>query len=79
MTDGQKHIPIRTCVICRRRFAKSDLLRYVSPPGEPIGDPVADEAQTQPGRGYYVCSSEQCRQRFPKFRGWRRKCKGVHA
>lgn len=74
-----KHIPLRTCVICRRRFAKRELLRYV-PPTDAAGagaTPVPDERQVLPGRGFYVCDSPECRERFRKFGGWRRKRKGV--
>ncbi|ABM29448.1 hypothetical protein DDE01_21090 [Desulfovibrio desulfuricans] len=71
----ERHQPIRMCVICRRRFAKHELLRYVCPAEGAA--PVADERQVLPGRGWYVCGDPACRERLRKFGGWRRKRKGV--
>lgn len=81
--------PARMCVICRRRFAKSQLLRHVlapaalnGPDGETRADAgksglEADEAQARPGRGWYVCSDPECREKFLKLGRVRRKRKGV--
>lgn len=71
----ERHQPLRMCVICRRRFAKQELLRYVCPTQE--AEPVADVRQVHPGRGWYVCGDPNCQERFAKFGGWRRKRKGV--
>lgn len=76
------------CVICRRRFAKSQLLRHVlapaiaetedeTRPDEGKSGLEADEAQARPGRGWYVCSAPQCREKFMKLGRVRRKRKGV--
>lgn len=76
------------CVICRRRFAKSQLSRHVLAPAsaETEGETragvgksglEADEAQARPGRGWYVCSDPQCREKFLKLGRVRRKRKGV--
>ena len=35
-----------------------------------------DESQTQPGRGWYVCSETACREKFRRFRTGGRKRKG---
>ncbi len=61
--------PERMCVVCRRRFPKESLERYVRPQGAMDRDatPVHDPAQTMPGRGYYVCGQARCRERFPKM------------
>ena len=60
------------CVICRQRFAKSQLLRYVpAMEGSATGNGLeADASQTKPGRGWYVCSDPKCQERFAgkKFR-----------
>ncbi|MFE0424682.1 YlxR family protein [Streptomyces sp. NPDC058953] len=48
--------PERTCVGCRKRAAKSDLLRIVR-----IGDEcVPDDRGTLPGRGAYVHPAVVC-------------------
>ncbi|MFO7816652.1 MAG: YlxR family protein [Thermodesulfobacteriota bacterium] len=70
-----KHVPIRTCVICRNKFFKYELLRYTCPE-EDQSELVYDPGHKLPGRGFYLCGSESCRKKMAKFRGWRKKCKG---
>ncbi|MFP4071080.1 MAG: YlxR family protein [Desulfovibrionales bacterium] len=65
------------CVICRDRFPKNELTRYVCPPPGGIRSLVIDDAGKTDGRGFYLCSREACRTRLPKFKGWVSKCKGV--
>ena len=68
------HVPTRMCAICRRRMPKQELVRHVlSPQG---GEFLVDESQTQPGRGWYVCSETACREKFRRFRTGGRKRKG---
>lgn len=76
----EKRVPIRTCVICRKRRPKQELARHVCPvtSGQARETKLLpDPGQILPGRGFYVCSSEPCATRFASFRGWRAKCKGV--
>ncbi|MEV7727644.1 YlxR family protein [Streptomyces sp. NPDC101733] len=60
--------PERTCVGCRERAAKSDLLRIVAIEDECVPDPRG----TLPGRGAYVHPAEVCldqavrRRAFPR-------------
>ncbi len=68
------HEPIRMCAVCRRRAPKRELTRYVRPPEG--GEPLADENQTRPGRGWYVCSETACQEKFRRFRPPARKRKG---
>jgi predicted RNA-binding protein YlxR (DUF448 family) len=49
------HVPIRTCVGCRGRAAKADLLRLAWRDGVLI-----DERQIAPGRGAYLHRSVDC-------------------
>lgn len=65
--------PERMCVICRRRFPKAGLARYVAD----ASGMTFDEEKTMPGRGWYVCSDTECRKRFAKFRPGVRRKKGV--
>ncbi|MER6915435.1 YlxR family protein [Streptomyces sp. NPDC000594] len=69
--SGRTHAcarPERTCVGCRERAAKSDLLRIVAVGG----DCVPDDRGTLPGRGAYVhpavvCLDQAVRRRaFPR-------------
>jgi predicted RNA-binding protein YlxR (DUF448 family) len=67
------HVPIRMCVICRRRFAKSELLRCVDSSGAGSGVEIDG---TRPGRGWYVCSDPECRRKFLRTGRLGRKRKG---
>ncbi|MER7833929.1 MULTISPECIES: YlxR family protein [unclassified Streptomyces] len=69
--SGRTHAracPERTCVGCRERAAKSDLLRIVAIEGECAPDPRG----TLPGRGAYVHPVQSCldlavrRRAFPR-------------
>ncbi len=76
----EKHVPQRMCVICRNKFAKNSIMRYVFPREneEQYGGKLeADINQTKPGRGWYVCSSEECQRKFAQKGSVRRKRKGV--
>jgi predicted RNA-binding protein YlxR (DUF448 family) len=48
--------PVRTCVGCRRRAAKADLLRVVADGGEVIPDP----RRRAPGRGAHLHPTPEC-------------------
>ncbi|HAA02073.1 MAG TPA: DUF448 domain-containing protein [Syntrophobacteraceae bacterium] len=50
------HVPIRTCVICRRKAPKSALLRLVVRDRTVMEDPE----HIAPGRGAYVCRQPAC-------------------
>lgn len=75
---AERQGPVRMCVVCRRRFAKSQLMRHVpAPEGVAAGNGLeADEAQTRPGRGWYVCDDPQCRERFAGMKFRRKSHKG---
>ena len=55
MTDG----PERTCVGCRRRRPKHDLVRLV----RAHGVVTVDARGVRPGRGAYVCADAPCVER----------------
>ncbi len=50
-------IPIRTCIGCRGKFPKKDLLRFVQ---DAAGNVQTDLTGKLPGRGAYVCQSQVC-------------------
>ena len=50
-------VPIRTCIGCRGKFPKKDLLRFVR---EAAGNLQTDPTSKLPGRGAYVCQSQAC-------------------
>ncbi|RMD52464.1 MAG: YlxR family protein [Candidatus Thermofonsia bacterium] len=53
----QKHIPLRSCVVCREKMDKRLLVRIVRTPEGPI---VVDRTGKQNGRGAYLCKKEAC-------------------
>ncbi len=52
--------PIRTCISCNRKGAKSELIRYVWYNGSALTDP----SQKLAGRGAYHCDKKECKERF---------------
>lgn len=60
-----RHVPVRMCVICRRRLPQAELARHVL---APEGGLVADPEKTRPGRGWYLCPDRACAARFARFR-----------
>ena len=50
-------MPIRTCIGCRGKFPKKDLLRFVR---DVAGNLQTDSTGKLPGRGAYVCQSQEC-------------------
>lgn len=54
---SRKHIPQRTCVICRTRDAKRQLTRIVR---TPEGRVEIDVTGKKNGRGAYVCDNPEC-------------------
>lgn len=72
----EKATPIRMCVICRQRFVKNDLQRYTCPVHGEL-TLTADTTGKKPGRGFYLCRNAACRNKFERFKGWQKKCKGV--
>lgn len=57
MTAPVKKKPQRTCVVCKTKRDKKDLLRVVlTPDGEILFDPTGRAA----GRGAYLCRNEEC-------------------
>lgn len=52
-----KHVPRRTCVVCRDQDAKRSLTRVVR---QPDGTVVVDKSGKLNGRGAYLCERERC-------------------
>ncbi|WP_461211131.1 YlxR family protein [Desulfocurvus sp. DL9XJH121] len=69
-----RHVPIRMCVICRKRLPKHEMTRYVCP--VEAGGPMRDEKQILPGRGFYVCDDRACVERIATYKGRRRSTRG---
>ncbi len=59
--------PIRTCIGCRRKGAKTALVRFVSAPDGRI---TLDARQIMPGRGAYLCQDLTCLEKAWKRRAF---------
>ena len=55
----KKHIPIRTCISCRTKRDKKDLLRL-----SVNHDGMITIKQSAHGRGVYVCALDECVERL---------------
>lgn len=53
----RKHTPLRSCIACRERFSKRDLVRIVR---TPEGTIEIDLKGKRSGRGAYLCRNQQC-------------------
>jgi predicted RNA-binding protein YlxR (DUF448 family) len=56
-TGKQKHIPQRTCVVCRETSAKRALVRIVRTVEEGV---QVDPTGKRNGRGAYLCHQQSC-------------------
>lgn len=61
-SSNAEHIPHRSCVVCRKKKAKSQLLRFIMLDSEVVVDIKGKLA----GRGYYVCDDNDCLNRLDK-------------
>lgn len=52
-----KHIPQRTCIVCRRKLDKRLLTRVVRTPDNGV---VVDPTGKRNGRGAYLCEQAAC-------------------
>lgn len=59
MRGKRKHVPMRTCVVCRNKFEKRNLVRVVNADDGVHVDPTGK----QEGRGAYLCHDAACWQR----------------
>ncbi len=61
--------PTRMCVICRERFPKKELNRYILPQSNeklaPLGkNMLLDTKKIEQQRGIYLCNEEKCQEKF---------------
>ncbi len=66
MNRGIHHVPVRTCVSCRSKKAKEELIRLVINKDNRV---VIDKLKRENGRGIYLCDDASCMERFFKKRG----------
>ena len=73
MAKGKGRIPRRTCIVCGRVAAKSELMRLIL---DDEGRVIRDEPGSGKGRGAYVCKSSSCLERGIDRRRSQRAFKG---
>ena len=63
MIDSKKksHVPIRTCIVCRQKKAKSELIRLAIDDESKL---IADRKGHLKGRGAYICRDQSCGKRL---------------
>ena len=54
---AQRHVPQRTCIVCRRQFDKRRLTRVVRTPDSGV---LIDPTGKRSGRGAYLCDQVAC-------------------
>jgi predicted RNA-binding protein YlxR (DUF448 family) len=69
-----RHVPMRKCVVCHKRFPKKQLLRVVR---SEVHTAVYDDTGKMPGRGAYVCATPTCTMRAKKTKAFERVFHGV--
>ena len=52
-----RHVPLRTCIICGTKTSKRELIRVVATPD---GDVSMDPTARMHGRGTYMCKDGNC-------------------
>ena len=60
MVNPKRHIPVRTCVVCRAKVEKGSLTRLVISKNHDIN---VDKDQNGKGRGAYICDKLSCQQK----------------
>jgi len=61
ITAGKNHVPVRLCIVCRKKKAKKELIRLVV---EEDHNLTADIKGHKKGRGAYVCRNKFCREKL---------------
>lgn len=61
----EKKIPLRMCIACKEMKQKREMLRVVR---NAEGEIRLDFSGKLPGRGAYICNSEECIRRLNKFK-----------
>jgi predicted RNA-binding protein YlxR (DUF448 family) len=56
-TQRRKHVPMRTCIACRQKRPKRELIRVVR---RPEGAIEIDLKGKLSGRGAYLCATDEC-------------------
>ncbi|MEA3357218.1 MAG: YlxR family protein [Patescibacteria group bacterium] len=69
ISKKKKHVPIRTCIACRCKKPKKEMIRWVLKGGR---EPVIDLEGKGTGRGANLCSSLACFDKAVKLQAFNR-------
>ena len=69
MNSNKGHVPIRTCVMCRSKKDRKELIRLVIDRNNRV---IIDEYKKKKGRGIYLCNDVLCMEKFLKHKGLNR-------
>lgn len=61
------HVPVRTCIGCRRKRKKEEMIRFIQ---SPEGAMFIDEKKNLNGRGFYLCRDLMCLKMAKKKKRW---------
>ena len=64
-----KKIPQRSCVVCKTKKDKNELIRIVKNQANEIN---IDESGKKPGKGAYICDSIECLEKGIKSKAFKR-------
>ena len=64
-----KKIPQRSCIVCRTKKDKNELIRIVRNQTNEI---IIDESGKKPGKGAYICDSIECLEKGIKSKALKR-------
>ncbi|MFT4147378.1 MAG: YlxR family protein [Micrococcaceae bacterium] len=59
-TENSIHQPVRTCIVCRKKALRSELLRVVAIKNNNSLFAVIDVEKVLPGRGAWLHASHEC-------------------
>jgi len=62
-SELKKHVPARSCSVCKVKSDKNDLIRLVK---SPDGKIFIDFSKKLPGRGAYICPDLECLEKAKK-------------
>jgi len=64
-----KFVPQRMCIVCKKMFSKTDLIKLVRDDG---GNIKIDLLGTAQGRGTYICKNDDCITKMQKCKSLNR-------
>jgi predicted RNA-binding protein YlxR (DUF448 family) len=61
----KSHSPIRTCIVCRKKKSKQELIRLAVDQDNQV---IVDMKGTIQGRGAYICRNKSCAEKLTVYK-----------